>query len=128
MNVPSDLRYTKTHEWVKKTDGKIRVGITEYAQKELSDVVFVELPKIGQDVLQGRAASVVESVKAASDIYSPITGKVIAINNELDLDPSIVNKDPYGKGWFFEVAPSKPEELDALLNADKYSSLLHQKA
>ena len=128
MNIPRDLKYTKTHEWVKKEGDKVRVGITEYAQKELSDVVFVELPKVGQDALQGRAVCVVESVKAASDIYAPVAGKVLAINKELEIDPSLVNKDPYGKGWFYEATLSKPEELDSLLSSDQYDAHIHQKA
>ena len=128
LNLPSDLRYSEDHGWVRMEGELAVVGITDYAQKELSDVVFVELPKVGQDILQGRAACVVESVKAASDVYAPVSGKVIAINKELELDYSQVNKDPYGKGWFYEVAPSKAEELDSLLSAEQYDAIVHQKA
>ncbi|MDD5084565.1 MAG: glycine cleavage system protein GcvH [Candidatus Omnitrophica bacterium] len=128
MDIPRDLKYTKTHEWIKRDGTRIRIGITEYAQKELSDVVFVELPKLGQDVLQGRAACVVESVKAASDIYSPLSGKVVAVNKDLELDPALVNKDPYGRGWIFDISLSKQEEINSLLDANQYDTLIHQKA
>src|SRR3989338_7945963 len=113
MKLPAELRYTKTHEWVRKAEGKAIVGITDYAQHEISDVVFIELPHVGHPVEQGKPISIVESVKAAFDIYSPLSGTVKAINTTLESDPAIVNQDPYEKGWFFEVTPSKPEEWDS---------------
>ena len=124
MSYPNNLKYTKTHEWIRQGDNKIVVGITEHAQKELSDIVFVELPKTGQSVEQAKACAVVESVKAASDVYAPISGNVISINSKLENDPSLVNKDPYGEGWFFEIEPSKPEELNALLDSTAYENVI----
>lgn len=128
MNFPSDLRYTKSHEWVRKTEDKITVGITDYAQHEISDVVFVELPHVGQKVEQGKAVSIVESVKAAFDIYAPVSGTIKAINTMLESDPALANQDPYGKGWFFELTPSNPKEWDSLFTRDQYESMLRQGA
>ncbi len=128
MNLPSELRYTKTHEWVRKTGDKLVVGISDYAQHEISDVVFVELPHVGQQVEQGKAISIVESVKAAFDIYSPVSGTVKAINTMLESDPAIVNQDPYGKGWFFELTPIKSTEWDNLLTKDQYEQVIRQGA
>ena len=108
MNFPGDLRYTKTHEWIRRSGDQTVVGITDYAQHEISDVVFVELPHVGQKVEQGKGISVVESVKAAFDIYAPVSGTVKAINTTLESDPAIVNQDQYGKGWFFELTPVHP--------------------
>ena len=124
MKFPSDLRYTKTHEWVKKAGDRFIVGITDYAQHEISDVVFVELPHVGQEAQQGKGISIVESVKAAFDIYAPVSGSVKAINTTLESDPGIVNEDPYGKGWFFELQPSNPSEWDQLMTKDQYESLI----
>jgi glycine cleavage system H protein len=126
MNLPSDLRYTKTHEWVRKTGDKLVIGISDYAQHEISDVVFVELPHVTQKVDQGKAVSVVESVKAAFDIYAPVSGTIKAINTTLESDPGIVNQDPYGKGWFFEMTPAQPSEWEALMTRDQYESLIRQ--
>ncbi len=128
MNFPSDLRYTKSHEWARKTGDKIVVGITDYAQHEISDVVFVELPHVAQQAEQGKAISIVESVKAAFDIYAPVSGTVKAINTTLESDPAIVNEDPYGKGWFFELTPTKAEEWEKLLTKDQYESMIRQGA
>lgn len=128
MNLPSELRYTKTHEWVRKMGDKLVVGITDYAQREISDVVFVELPHVGQQAEQGKAISIVESVKAAFDIYSPVSGTVKAINTMLESDPGIVNQDPYGKGWFFELTPTKSSEWDNLLTKDQYEQVIRQGA
>jgi glycine cleavage system H protein len=128
MNFPSDLKYTKSHEWVRKTDNSIIVGITDYAQHEISDVVFVELPKLGREVEQGKGIAIVESVKAAFDIYAPVSGTVKAINTLLESDPALVNQDPYVKGWFFEITPSKKEELENLLKKDDYEQLIRQGA
>ena len=128
MNLPAELRYTKTHEWVRKAQDKLVIGITDYAQHEISDVVFVELPHVGQAVEQGKAISIVESVKAAFDIYAPVSGTVKAINTTLESDPGIVNEDSYGKGWFFELTPTKPGEWDNLLTKDQYEHIIRQGA
>jgi glycine cleavage system H protein len=126
MNLPRDLRYSKTHEWARKLQDRIVIGITDYAQHEISDVVFVELPKVGQEVAQAKAISVVESVKAAFDIYAPVSGTVKSINTALESDPSLVNRDPYGSGWFFEIAPSEASEWDTLLTHNQYEEFLQQ--
>jgi glycine cleavage system H protein len=104
----------------------VTVGVTSYAQQEISDVVFAELPKVGMEVLQGQAVAVVESVKAAFDIYTPVSGKVLGINTALETDPALVNRDPYGTGWFFEMELSKPAEWDDLMSAENYEKMLKQ--
>ncbi len=118
--VPSDLRYAKTHEWVRVAGEYAVVGITDHAQHELTDVVFVELPQKGRKLKAGESCAVVESVKTASDIYTPISGEVAAINDAVVANPALVNTDPYGEGWFFKVKLSNPEESAALLSADDY--------
>lgn len=128
MNLPSDLRYTKSHEWARKTGDKIVVGITDYAQHEISDVVFVELPHVNHQIEAGKPISIVESVKAAFDIYAPVSGTVKAINTTLESDPAIVNEDPYGKGWFFELTPAKTDEWETLLTKDQYEQMIKQGA
>lgn len=120
MNIPKDLRYTKTHEWAKKEGNSLTVGVTAFAQKEISDVVHVELPRMGREVTQGKACAVVESVKAAFDIYAPISGKVIEVHTDLERHPEWVNADSYEKGWFFKIELSHPEEWDRLLDAAAY--------
>ncbi len=120
MTIPPELRYTKTHEWTKQESGEVVMGITAHAQGELRDVVYVELPAVGRVVKQGEAAAVVESVKAAFDIYAPLSGTVTRVNNALAGSPQLVNSDCYGQGWFFAIAPSHPEELQALLSANDY--------
>lgn len=128
MNLPKELRYTKSHEWAKKTGKTIVVGISDYAQKEISDVVFVELPKMGKEVKQNQAAAVVESVKAAFDIYAPAGGKVVKVNQALENDPSSVNTDCYGKGWIFELELSQPAEWETLMTSSDYETHLKQEA
>ncbi len=128
MSYPRNLKYSKTHEWTRQEGKKVVVGITEYAQKELSDVVFVELPKIGQEVKKDRACAVVESVKAAFDIYAPISGKIVGVNRELETNPSLINAAPYEAGWFFEIEPSDSSELSGLFDSEKYESLIHEGA
>ena len=124
-NIPEELKYTQSHEWVsKEANGNARVGITDHAQEALGDLVFVELPAVGDQVDQGDSVSVVESVKAASDIYAPITGEIVAINEDLEDDPGLINNDPYGDGWLYEVAPSDETELDGLLDAEAYEETL----
>ena len=117
MNVPDDLRYATTHEWI-RADGI--TGITDHAQHELTDVVFVDLPKVGRTVKAGEVICVVESVKAASDIYAPVSGKVVAVNDALTASPALVNTDPYGAGWMFRLEPSNPAEREALKDAAAY--------
>ncbi|KAB2644129.1 MAG: glycine cleavage system protein GcvH [Verrucomicrobia bacterium] len=125
MNVPHDLLYATTHEWIRRDPSDatiVTVGITDHAQAELSDVVFVELPKIGAALTASAPAAVVESVKAASDIYSPLTGSVTGVNEALPSNPALVNSDPFGEGWLFKMCMSTPEELDSLLSPEAYST------
>lgn len=119
---PTELKYAKTHEWARNEgDGTVTVGITDHAQDQLGDLVFVELPEVGAGVTAGGDCAVVESVKAASDIYSPVAGEITAVNGELEEAPEMVNEEPYGKGWLFKVKMSDASELDALLDADGYT-------
>ena len=128
MDFPEDLFYTKTHEWVKKEgDNKVRVGITSYAQSELGDVVYIELPDLDRIVKAGTACTVVESVKAAYDIYAPVSGKVIEANTDLENNPQLVNEDPYGKGWFSIIEMEDPQELTKLLSNKDYEELCQSK-
>ncbi len=124
-NIPSHLNYTESHEWVSsEDDGSARIGITDHAQEALGDLVYVELPAVGDEVSQGDPCAVVESVKAASDIYAPISGKVIAINEDLDADPAIINTDPYDDGWLFQLELIDDAELEGLKDAETYAALL----
>jgi glycine cleavage system H protein len=124
-NIPEDLKYTQSHEWVsREANGNVRIGITDHAQEALGDLVFVELPAVGDETDQGDSVAVVESVKAASDIYAPVTGEVVAINEDLEDDPGLINNDPYGDGWLYEVALSDESELDDLLDAEAYEESL----
>jgi glycine cleavage system H protein len=128
MDFPENLFYTKTHEWAKKEgNNRIRVGITSHAQSELGDVVYVELPDLDRVVKAGTACTVVESVKAAYDIYSPVSGKVLETNNDLENNPQLVNEDPYGKGWFFIIEMEDPQELTKLLSNKDYEELCQAK-
>lgn len=120
MQVPEALRYTKTHEWARRQAQEIVVGITAHAQDELRDVVFVELPKAGRQVRQGEAVAVIESVKAAFDIYAPVSGTVTRVNEALVKTPQAINQDCYGTGWLFALTPSVPSEFDQLASADEY--------
>jgi len=120
----SDQRYTKEHEWVTLDGDIVTVGITDHAQDQLGDVVFVELPELGRDVIAGEACAVVESVKAASDIYAPLTGKVVETNSEITDDPSLVNSDAEGEGWFFRLEIDDTAAFEALLDADAYNEYL----
>ncbi len=117
-------RYAKTHEWARIEGDLVVVGISDYAQDALSDVVFVELPAVGSTVSAGTAVAVVESVKAAEDVYSPVSGEVVAVNDKLVERPELVNADPYGEAWFFKVRPSDPGELDGLMDAAAYEAFL----
>ena len=126
-HTPVELKYASTHEWARlEDDGTVTVGITDHAQAALGDVVFVETPEVGVVLAAGDDAGVVESVKAASDIYSPVGGEVIEINRQLEDDPETVNSDPYNDGWFFKLQPSDPAELDALLSAGDYQQLFEE--
>ena len=123
----ADLKYASSHEWIRKeADGSYTVGITEHAQELLGDMVFVELPEVGDTVSAGEDCAVAESVKAASDIYAPISGEVIAVNEALEDSPELVNSDAFGDGWFFRVMPSDEAEVDALLDADGYQEVIDQ--
>jgi glycine cleavage system H protein len=121
MLVPDELRYAETHEWIRAEGAIGTVGITDHAQAELTDIVYVELPQVGAVLEPRQAAAVVESVKAASDIYSPVSGQVAEINSELESNPGLVNTDPYNAGWLFKLKLSKPEEISALKTAAEYT-------
>ena len=123
-NVPADLRYTKEHEWPKLEGDKARVGITAFAQEQLGDVVFVELPKVGAKVSAMKTFGVVESVKAVSDLFAPLTGEVVEINVELPKKPELVNSDPYGKGWMIVIKLANPKEWETLMSAADYEKLV----
>jgi len=124
-NVPGDLRYTRSHEWVRTLpDGSVEIGITDHAQGALGDLVFVEVPETGRQVSGGDAFAVVESVKAASDVYSPLGGEVIAGNDALAAQPELVNQDPYGQGWIARLRPASASDVEALLDASQYSEHL----
>ncbi len=120
MNVPEDLLYTESHEWIRREGENIRVGITDHAQAELTDVVFVEVPKIGREVNAKEAIAVVESVKAASDIYAPVKGTVVETNEALAQNPALVNSDPFGHGWLFALKVANADDLKNLLDAAAY--------
>ncbi|MFP4608184.1 MAG: glycine cleavage system protein GcvH [Candidatus Natronoplasma sp.] len=122
--IPEDLRYSEEHEWVKVGDGKIRYGITDYAQDELGDIVYVELPEKGEEVKQGDMLGVIESVKAVSDLYAPVSGKVVEINDELETTPEVLNEDPYGDGWVAVIEIVDKSEVESLLSAQEYEELL----
>jgi glycine cleavage system H protein len=121
--IPKDLKYTNTHEWLKVEGDIALMGITDYAQKELSDIVFVELPESGKNLNQGDVLGTIEAVKAVSDFYTPISGTVIESNADLKSTPDLINKEPYAKGWMVKIKMSKPDELSNLLNADAYEKI-----
>ncbi len=128
MNIPEGLRYTKDHEWVRIEDGSIRIGITDYAQHEMGDVVFVDLQPAGTALSKGDPVGTVESVKAVSDIYSPVSGTIKVVNPELESGPELVNEDCYGKGWMVVVDGASPGEIDALMDAAAYNDYLSKEA
>lgn len=119
-NVPSDLKYAKSHEWVRVSGDTATIGISDHAQSELTDIVFVELPAVGRQVKAGEACAVVESVKTASDIYSPVSGEIMELNQPVTDNPALVNTEPYAGGWFFKIKLSNPAELNALLSPEDY--------
>jgi glycine cleavage system H protein len=122
---PDDLKYTQEHEWVRspgENDGSVRVGITHYAQDQLGDIVYVSLPTVGEQVTAGVACGELESTKSVSDVYAPIDGEVVAVNETLDATPELVNSDPYGGGWLYELAPANADAVDGLLDAAAYQA------
>lgn len=121
-NVPAELKYAKSHEWARIEGETATIGITDHAQHELTDVVFVELPQVGKKVAAGEACAVVESVKTASDIYAPLSGEITEVNKAVSDNPSLVNNEPYTNGWFFKMKISNPQETAHLLNADAYKA------
>jgi glycine cleavage system H protein len=125
-SIPKDLKYTREHEWAKQEGERVRVGITAYAQEQLGDVVSVELPKVGAKVTASKGFGVVESVKAVSDLFAPLSGEIVETNAELTQKPETVNADPYGKGWMILIKPSNKSEWDQLLTAQQYEAFLKQ--
>ena len=126
MNIPQELKYTKDHEWIKVDGNVVTIGITDFAQKELGDIVYVEIESDGEELEQGDVFGTVEAVKTVSDLFMPINGKVIEINENLESEPEIVNSDPYEKGWMIKVEIADTSALDAMLSADDYKSLISE--
>lgn len=124
MNVPADLRYTKEHEWARLEGDAAVIGITDYAQGELGDIVFVELPAVGKKTLQMQSCASIEAVKAVSDLYAPLTGEVAEVNRELDASPQLVNQDPYGRGWILKIKLADKTGWDKLLSPEEYRKLI----
>ena len=124
MNFPSDIRYTAEHEWIRVEGEEAYVGITDYAQSELGEIVFVDVPTIGEEVAQGEVFGSIEAVKTVSDLNIPVTGEVLAINEELDAQPELVNNDPYGEGWIIKIAVKDIAELDNLMDAEVYQATI----
>lgn len=127
--IPGELKFLSSHEWARvEQDGSVRVGVSDHAQSQLGDLVYVELPELGAEVEAGDGVAVVESVKAASDIYAPVSGVVIAVNEALVDKPETINEDAYGEGWMFQLKPSQPAQLEALLDGTAYAELLESEA
>ncbi|MFW6196216.1 MAG: glycine cleavage system protein GcvH [Thermoplasmatota archaeon] len=118
--IPEELRYTEDHEWVKLTDGEAQYGITDYAQEELGDIVYIELPEVGEDVEKGDMIGVIESVKTVSDLYAPMTGTITKVNDELEESPETINDDPYGDGWIVKIEYEDKSEYESLMDAEKF--------
>ncbi len=127
-HIPEHLLYTETHEWVEVEDGIATCGITDFAQDQLGDLVYIELPEVGSGVVAGEVCGVIESVKAASDLYSPLSGEVVEVNGELADAPELINKDPYGDGWMFRIKLSDPSELEALMDAERYQKFVAEES
>ncbi|MGE7763895.1 glycine cleavage system protein GcvH [Peribacillus sp. NPDC096540] len=125
MTTPKELRYTKEHEWVKTEDGTVRIGITAFAQSELGDIVFVELPEIGDELKANEPFGSVESVKTVSELYAPISGKVVEVNDELNDNPEFVNESPFEKAWMIVLEPSNSSDVENLMSAEEYDSLIN---
>ncbi|NLY79328.1 MAG: glycine cleavage system protein GcvH [Lysinibacillus sp.] len=126
MSTPKELRYTKEHEWVKVEDGKVRIGITDFAQSELGDIVFVELPQVGDELEINEPFGSVESVKTVSELYAPISGKVVEVNEELEDSPELVNESPYENAWMIVVEPADTSQLEELLTAEQYEGIISE--
>lgn len=126
MSLPNELRYSEEHEWVKEEGGNVRIGITDFAQSELGDIVFVELPEVGDEVTANEPFGSVESVKTVSELYAPISGKVVEVNEELSDSPEFVNESPYEKAWMIVVEPSNAGELDELMTAEQYEEMIKE--
>lgn len=124
MNVPSDLKYTESHEWVRLEGDVLKVGITDFAQSQLADLTFVDLPQVGQKVSAGDEVAVVESVKAASDVYAPVSGSIVEVNDSLGGAPEAINSDPFGDGWLFVIEPSDNAEFEDLLDPAAYAAII----
>lgn len=126
MSLPKDYKYSEEHEWVKDEDGKVRIGITEFAQSELGDIVFVELPEVGDELEADEPFGSVESVKTVSELYAPISGKVVEINEELEDSPELVNESPHDRAWMIVIDPSNPEQMEELMDADAYQEMIDE--
>jgi glycine cleavage system H protein len=126
MDIPEDLRYTREHEWTRKKGANVVVGITDFAQDQLGDVVYVELPDVGDPVKRGESFGVVESTKAVSELFAPVSGKVVEVNDPLSDAPETINEDPYEEGWMIVIEPSDPKELEALMDAKAYRSFVEE--
>jgi glycine cleavage system H protein len=124
MNYPSNLKYTKEHEWILVEGDKAKIGITDFAQKELGDIVFLDITSIGKEVKQNDIFGSIEAVKTVSDLFMPVTGSVLSVNSNLDSDPQLVNSDPYGEGWMVEISLSNLSEVDGLLTAEQYQDIV----
>lgn len=127
LNLPEDLRYAEDHEWARPEKDGVRIGISDYAQDQLGDIVFVELPRVGDSLERGAQFGTVESVKAVAELYIPLGGEVLAVNKDLEESPELLNKDPYEKGWMIELKPGDPGELDLLMARDSYIRMLKEK-
>jgi glycine cleavage system H protein len=126
MEFPQDLKYTRDHEWARRKGNQLVIGVTDFAQDQLGDVVFVELPEVGDQVKKGESFGVVESTKAVSELFSPVTGKVVEVNDPLADAPETINEDPYEEGWMIVVEPSDPKELDGLMDAGAYKTFVEE--
>ncbi|MGP4040610.1 glycine cleavage system protein GcvH [Gracilibacillus sp. D59] len=126
MSLPENYLYSKEHEWVNQEDGKVRIGVTDHAQSELGDIVFIELPEVGDEVKTDEPFGSAESVKTVSELYAPVSGKVVEVNSELEDNPELVNDSPYEKAWMIVVEPSNQEELDQLLSAEDYDKMINE--
>ena len=124
MNIPEDLKYTEDHEWIRGTEGEIYVGVTDFAQTELGDVVFVEIDQNEDEIAKGDVVGTIEAVKTVSDLIMPVNGKIIEINQKLESEPELVNQDPYGEGWMIKVQVTRQEELEELITSDGYKELI----
>jgi glycine cleavage system H protein len=126
IKIPNDILYTEDHEWARKEEGKITEGITDFAQSELQDIVFVELPEVGQEVMQGDSIATIEAVKTVTDFYAAVSGTIIETNKELESKPELINRDPYEDGWIVKIEMSEPAEIETLLEPSEYKKLLEE--